>query len=67
MGTGLATEPCSAPLTGVPPNAIPSISESYSASQTSVQSSLDGRTDLPRTEEVEGDSSLQQAFMEIFG
>ncbi|KAH7815987.1 uncharacterized protein MONOS_13784 [Monocercomonoides exilis] len=67
MGTGLATEPCSAPLTGGPPSAIPSITGSYSASQSSVQSSLDSRTDLPQTEEVEGDSSLQQAFMEIFG
>ncbi|KAH7816653.1 uncharacterized protein MONOS_2939 [Monocercomonoides exilis] len=67
MGTGLATEPCAAPLTGGPPSAIPAIAGSYSASQSSVQSELDGRTDPTRSEDDEGDSSLQQTFIEIFG
>ncbi|KAH7820331.1 uncharacterized protein MONOS_2238 [Monocercomonoides exilis] len=67
MGTGLATEPCAAPLTCVPPRAIPSISGSYSASQSSVQLSLDGRTDPTRIEEDEGGFFMQQTFIEISG
>ncbi|KAH7822540.1 uncharacterized protein MONOS_8834 [Monocercomonoides exilis] len=67
VGTKLATEHCAAPLTGVPPSAIPSIAGSYSASQSSVQSELDGQIDPTRSEEDEGDPSLHQTFIEIFG
>ncbi|KAH7822415.1 uncharacterized protein MONOS_12576 [Monocercomonoides exilis] len=67
VGTGLATEPCAAPLTGGSPSAIPAIAGSYSASQSSVQSELDGRIDPTRSEEDKGGFSIQQTFIKIFG